>query len=238
MQKDEYTADAVLRSGWLPLDDLHSMCVEESGNPRGSPVVSLLGEPGAGMKPSARRIRDTQAYRPQMPDQCGCGRSNTAGELHDHTEQHLLADQGNDWFERQSDRILDPDPAASGPAVVLKARSEWLSCSASPNAEDLAVIDAEPMPDRCIPFQRVGIDYRRQQFFLAHDPLHDGIPAIRHIPGLIVNGQLEVVCLPVTAIDLEEAWPQTRLKLVQQAGQLSTESDIAAALLKVRESLE
>lgn len=238
MQTDEFTADAVLRSGWLPLDDLHSMCVEESGNPRGSPVVSLLGESGAGMKLSARRIQDPQADRLLMPDLCGCGCSNTASELHDHTEQDLLADQEDDWFERLRNRILDPDHAASGPAVVLKSRSEWLSCSANLNAEDLAAIDAEPTPDCCIPFRRVGTDYRRQQFFLAHDPLLDGIPAIRPIPGIIVNGQLDVVCPPVTAFDLKKVWPQARLKLVQQAGQLSAESDIAAALLKVRESLE
>ena len=237
MQTDD-TTDAVLRSGWLPLDDLHSICVKESGNPRGSPVVSLLGESGAGMKLSARRIQDPQADRLLMPDLCGCGRSNTARELHDHTEQDLLADQEGDWFGRLRNRILDPDHAASGPAVVLKSRSELLSCPANLNAEDLAAIDAEPTPDCCIPYRRVGTDNRRQQVFLAHDPLLDGIPASRPIPGIIVNGQLAVVCAPVTAFGLKKPWPEAQLELVPQAGHFSTEPGIAAALLRVMESLK
>ncbi|MFN9194989.1 MAG: hypothetical protein ACK5V2_14930, partial [Pseudomonadota bacterium] len=43
MQNNGYTADADVRSGWLPLDERHTMYFEESGNPRGRPVVYLHG---------------------------------------------------------------------------------------------------------------------------------------------------------------------------------------------------
>ncbi|MFN9765932.1 MAG: alpha/beta fold hydrolase, partial [Pseudomonadota bacterium] len=92
MQNNGYTADADVRSGWLPLDERHTMYFEESGNPRGRPVVYLHGGPGAGMEPSIRRLHDPQAYRLVMFDQRGCGRSTPAGELRDNTTQHLVAD--------------------------------------------------------------------------------------------------------------------------------------------------
>lgn len=315
MQHCEYAASADVRSGWLPLDALHTMYFEESGHLRGRPVVYLHGGPGAGMEPSLRRLHDPQVYRLVMFDQRGCGRSTPAGELRDNTTQHLVADierlrehlgidrwivSGGSWgstlalayaqahpqrcealvlrgiwlgslsemqwfqgglrhfypdvweqtvghlapgdadgyFERLRDRILDPDPAVAGPAAVLKSRYEWLSCSANPSAEDLAAIDAELTPEYCIPYQRVGVHYRRHHFFLAPDQLLDGVPAIRHIPGFIVNGRLDVVCPPVTAFELKKAWPEAQLELVPQAGHFSTEPGIAAALLRIMESLK
>lgn len=291
------------------------MYFEESGNPRGRPVVYLHGGPGAGMEPSIRRLHGPLAYRLVMFDQRGCGRSTPAGELRDNTTQHLVADierlrehlgidrwivSGGSWgstlalayaqahpqrcqalvlrgiwlgsvremqwfqgglrsfypdvweqtvghlapgeadgyFERLRDRILDPDPAVAGPAAVLTSRYEWLSCSSNPSAEDLAAIDAELTPAYCIPYQRVGTHYQRHHFFLAPNQLLDGVPAIRHIPGFIVNGRLDVVCPPVTAFELKKAWPEAQLELVPQAGHFSTEPGIAAALLRIMESLK
>lgn len=159
-------------------------------------------------------------------------------DVWEQTVGHLRADQSADWFESLNDRILDADPAVSGPAAVLKSRYEWLSCSANPSAEDLAAIDAELTPEYCIPYQRIGAHYRRHHFFLAPNQLLDGVPAIRHIQGFIVNGRLDVVCPPVTAFELKKAWPEAQLELVPQAGHFSTEPGIQAALLRVMESLK
>lgn len=314
MQIETHSADASVRAGFLPLDDLHTMYFEESGHAHGRPVVYLHGGPGAGMEPSMRGVHDSQAYRLVMFDQRGCGRSTPAGELRDNTTQHLVADierlrehlgierwivsggswgstlalayaqayphrcqalvlrgvwlgsaremqwfqgglrnfypdvweqtvgpvpadQATAWFERLRDRILDPDPAVAGPAAVLKSRYEWLSCSADPSTEDLAAIDAELTPAYCIPYQRVGTHYMRHRFFLTPNQLLEGIPAIRHIPGYIVNGRLDVVCPPVTAFELQRAWPEAHLELVPLAGHFSTEPGIEAALRRIMESL-
>src|SRR5450759_858535 len=42
------------RTGRLKLDSLHTMYWEESGNPRGTPVVFLHGGPGGGSAPDHR----------------------------------------------------------------------------------------------------------------------------------------------------------------------------------------
>ncbi len=80
------------RSGMLPLDDLHSMYWEESGNPNGVPVVVLHGGPGSGTSPLHRRFFDPAYYRIVLFDQRGAGKSMPLGECRDNTTQLLIAD--------------------------------------------------------------------------------------------------------------------------------------------------
>ncbi len=79
-------------AGMLELDGLHRMYWEQSGNPRGTPVVFLHGGPGAGAAPGHRRFFDPAHYRIVIFDQRGAGRSTPLGELRDNTTPHLIAD--------------------------------------------------------------------------------------------------------------------------------------------------
>ena len=80
------------RSGMLPLDDLHTMYWEESGNPDGVPVVLLHGGPGSGTSPLHRQFFDPAYYRIVLFDQRGAGKSTPLGEYRDNTTQWLIAD--------------------------------------------------------------------------------------------------------------------------------------------------
>ncbi|MEO8855730.1 MAG: prolyl aminopeptidase [Burkholderiaceae bacterium] len=79
-------------SGMLPLDALHSMYWEESGNPSGVPVLVLHGGPGSGTSPLHRQFFDPKHYRIVLFDQRGAGKSTPLGEWRDNTTQLLLAD--------------------------------------------------------------------------------------------------------------------------------------------------
>lgn len=79
-------------TGMLALDPPHHMYWEESGNPKGSPVVFLHGGPGAGAAPAHRRFFDPTDYRIVIFDQRGAGRSTPLGEIRDNTTPHLIAD--------------------------------------------------------------------------------------------------------------------------------------------------
>ncbi|GAA6200739.1 prolyl aminopeptidase [Aquicoccus sp. SU-CL01552] len=70
----------------------HSIYVEQSGNPRGIPVVVLHGGPGGGCSPAMRRYFDPAVYRVVMFDQRGCGRSRPHASVTDNTTWHLVAD--------------------------------------------------------------------------------------------------------------------------------------------------
>lgn len=78
--------------GLLPLDELHTMYWEESGNPDGIPVVFLHGGPGAGSSPAHRRFFDPDHYRIVIFDQRGAGRSTPLGAVDNNTTPHLVKD--------------------------------------------------------------------------------------------------------------------------------------------------
>jgi proline iminopeptidase len=80
------------RTGFLRVSALHRIYFEESGNPRGKPVVFLHGGPGGGTDATMRRYFDPRRYRIVLFDQRGCGRSRPHASLVDNTTWHLVAD--------------------------------------------------------------------------------------------------------------------------------------------------
>lgn len=80
------------RAGRLRVSDLHEIYFEESGNPRGKPVVFVHGGPGGGTEPKQRRFFDPAVYRIVLFDQRGSGRSTPYASLEENTTWHLVAD--------------------------------------------------------------------------------------------------------------------------------------------------
>jgi len=81
-----------LHTGRLDTGDGHRLYWEESGNPRGLPVLFVHGGPGAGTAPGYRRFFDPDVWRIVLFDQRGCGRSTPSASLEDNTTPHLIAD--------------------------------------------------------------------------------------------------------------------------------------------------
>src|SRR5258708_6649706 len=136
MRTELYPAIEPYASGMLPLDATHVMYWEQSGNPRGVPVLFLHGGPGAGASPTHRRFFDPSFYRIVIFDQRGSGRSTPLGETIDNTTPHLIAD-----IER------------------LRAALEierWLVFGGSWGST-LALAYGETHPDRCLGFVLRGI---------------------------------------------------------------------------------
>jgi len=79
-------------TGMLPVDRLHTLYWEQSGNPEGLPAVFLHGGPGAGATPTHRRFFDPAYYRIVVFDQRGAGRSTPLGETRNNSLTHLIAD--------------------------------------------------------------------------------------------------------------------------------------------------
>ena len=97
---------------YLELDGGHEMYFEEHGNPKGIPVVFVLGGPGLSVTGNEIRFFDLEKYRVLLYDQRGCGRSkfldrwtqNTTLDLIEDIRRlldHLLIDQcllfGGSW---------------------------------------------------------------------------------------------------------------------------------------------
>jgi proline iminopeptidase len=76
----------------LPVDDIHTLYWEESGNPEGIPVVYVHGGPGGGSSPEKRQWFDPDAYRIILFDQRAAWRSTPLADVRNNTTQHLVED--------------------------------------------------------------------------------------------------------------------------------------------------
>ncbi len=76
----------------LTVDSPHELYIEQSGNPKGLPVLFLHGGPGAGTESYHRRFFDPEIYRIVLYDQRGCGRSSPHASLERNTTQALIED--------------------------------------------------------------------------------------------------------------------------------------------------
>jgi len=130
------------QTGRLRLDDTHTMYWEQSGNPRGVPVVFLHGGPGAGATPVHRRFFDPRRYRIVVFDQRGSGRSSPVGELRDNFTRELVAD-----MEKLRETL---------------GIEQWLVFGGSWGST-LALAYGETHPERCLGFVLRGIFLARPQ---------------------------------------------------------------------------
>jgi len=80
------------QTGYLNVPGDHRIYFEESGNPKGKPVVFLHGGPGGGTSSKQRRFFDPARYRIVLFDQRGCGRSRPHASLENNTTWDLVAD--------------------------------------------------------------------------------------------------------------------------------------------------
>jgi len=136
-----YPSIEPFRRGRLAVDALHTLPWEESGNPRGIPVVFLHGGPGGGTSPRHRQFFDPAFYRIVLFDQRGAGASTPLGELRDNTTQHLVAD-----IEKLREH-LDIE--------------RWVVFGGSWGST-LALAYGEAFPERCMGFVLRGIFLGRQ----------------------------------------------------------------------------
>ncbi len=74
-------------------------------------------------------------------------------------------------------------------------------------------------------------------FFGADGQLMHDLDIMRDIPGVIVQGQYDMVCPPVTAWNLHRNWPASTLRMVPMAGHAMSEPGIAAELVQVMDTL-
>jgi proline iminopeptidase len=87
-----YPAIRPFQKGFLRVSKLHELYYEQSGNPKGKPVVFLHGGPGGATDPAMRRFFDPKGYRIVLLDQRGCGASRPHAELRENSTWDLVAD--------------------------------------------------------------------------------------------------------------------------------------------------
>ncbi len=92
MSRTLFPKISVYSKQWLKVSEHHQLYLEQSGNPKGIPVIYLHGGPGAGTNEHNRRYFDPEKYRIISFDQRGCGRSLPSPSIIENTTNDLIAD--------------------------------------------------------------------------------------------------------------------------------------------------
>ena len=296
----------------LPVDKIHTLYVEESGNPNGLPVVVLHGGPGAGSNPDQRQFFDPAIYRIVLFDQRGAGRSVPHAELKNNTTAHLIQDietirqflnidrwvvfggswgatlalvyaqahpeavlglivrgvfLGRDqdlrWFFQEGASYVFPDhwevfysliPENERNHLVdayyrrlmgeddlmrmaaAKAWSVWEGqcCMLQPS---IKTVDHFSDPFFAIALARTECHYFVNRCFLEPNQILRDLPKITHLPVIIVHGRYDMVCTFDNAWLLHQAWPDSELNIIRDAGHSSQEPGIASALVEATQNI-
>lgn len=153
-------------------------------------------------------------------------------EVHAEFAAAIPEEERGDLLQAYARRLFSDDPLIYAPAARAWSRYEGSCAYLRPNADAIADFTSDAVS---LGIGRLEAHYFQHQGFLAEDELIAGVGRIRHLPAVIVQGRYDMVCPPVTAWRLHQAWPQARLRLVGDAGHSASEPGIAAALVAATE---
>lgn len=82
-------------------------------------------------------------------------------------------------------------------------------------------------------FARIECHYFTNKGFFQEDGwILKNVDKIRHIPAWIVQGRYDVVCPATSAYELSQAWPESKLHIIPDAGHSASEPGIRSKLIE------
>ena len=94
-----------------------------------------------------------------------------------------------------------------------------------------AVVDHFASSKTALSLARIECHYFMNDSFMKPDQLLANAGRLADIPGVVVHGRYDLVCPLEQAWLLHQAWPQSRLEIIQDAGHSATEPGIVDALV-------
>jgi proline iminopeptidase len=150
-------------------------------------------------------------------------------ELYDEFIAPIPPEERGDLLKAYTARMLCDDPARYWPAARAWSRFEGRRVFLLPQAE-------EPLSDTLdLGVGRLESHYMANLGFLEEGQLMRDIGRIAHLPAVIVQGRYDVICPPVSAYRLHQAWPGSVLRLIADAGHGALETGISGALVGATE---
>lgn len=142
---------------------------------------------------------------------------------------HIPEAEQGDLAAAYAKRLFSEDPAVNLPAA--KAWSIWEG-SVSKLLPDEAFAATYGQDATTLAFARIECHYFMHKGWLeSEDQLLRDAPKLKGVPGVIVQGRYDCVCPPQNAWDLHQAWPDSELVMVPDAGHSATEWNISKALV-------
>jgi proline iminopeptidase len=153
-------------------------------------------------------------------------------ELYDEFIAPIPPEERGNLLKAYTDRMLSDDPEQYWPAARAWSRFEGRRVFLLPQPDE-TVSDTLDLG-----VGRLESHYMAQLGFLEEGQLLRDLPKIAHLPAVIVQGRYDVICPPVSAYRLHQAWPGSQLRMIADAGHGALETGIAAALVAATEQFK
>ena len=79
---------------------------------------------------------------------------------------------------------------------------------------------------------RIECHYFTNNSFLEPNQLIRDMHKIAHLPGVIIHGRYDMICTLDNAWELHQAWPNSELQVIREAGHAASEPGITDALVR------
>ena len=132
------------------------------------------------------------------------------------------------------ERLVGDDEIARMGAAKAWSLWEARTVSLLPNS---SVLEHFGSPHTALSIARIEAHYFMNNCFLEENQLLNRADRLKNIPGYIIHGRYDMICLIQQAFDLHAAWPLSELYVVQGAGHAAGEQGITAALIKASDDL-
>ncbi|MES2297454.1 MAG: prolyl aminopeptidase [Pseudomonadota bacterium] len=129
-------------------------------------------------------------------------------------------------------RLLCDDPQRYLPAARAWSQFEGRRVFLLPQP------DEAPSETHDLALSRLEAHYMANLAFLEPEQLVRNAHRISHLPCVIVQGRYDVICPPLSAYRLHQAWPGARLRMIADAGHGALELGIAGALVEATEQFK
>ena len=149
-------------------------------------------------------------------------------QQHERFVGHLPASERADVLGAYCARLFGDDQASGVEAARVWSGYEGSCLHLLPHPQEQQEFES---PQKALGVGRLEAHYFRNACFLSPGQLLRDIGRVQHLPALIVQGRYDVICPPVNAWRLHQAWPGSRLCLVEDAGHAASEPGIEAALV-------
>jgi proline iminopeptidase len=137
-------------------------------------------------------------------------------------------EEGEGLLQAYAKQLFGADQAASLRAARSWSAYEGQCAFLHPNNEAVAELAEDSLS---LSIGRLEAHYFLHAGFLEDGQLLANINRIRHLPALIVQGRYDMICPPSAAYQLHQAWPESRLVMVPDAGHSASEPGNTAALV-------
>ena len=153
-------------------------------------------------------------------------------ELYDEFIAPIPVEERGDLLKAYTRRLLCDDPQQYWPAARAWSRFEGRRVFLLPQEEETSSDTLD------LGVGRLESHYMANGAFLDDDQLIRDLGRIAHLPAVIVQGRYDVICPPLSAYRLHQAWPGARLRMIADAGHGALEHGIARALVAATEQFK